>query len=1254
MSSRSGRWFSLLRSSRTSKRRCAARRRRPMRVEPLEERMLLSVSTGENADEQLGTVAPLHGVAEQSEELFSLYSANIAALASVTVQSPWATTLAQPDWTEVLEGDGSNSVTAVGVDAEGNVFVAGSTLGSQINDVAVPPSEYQGQSRGTSFVAKYSPDGQMLWLRFLDRQIGKIDDIALGSAGEVFLTGQLGGEVFLCNTASDVGSAADDQEEHDGDMFVAKLSPAGDVEWVEYAGGSGLDYAHHLVLDSDGNLIVTGRTGSEDWLGAVNEHPSPNDGCPYVAKFSAEGQLLWVRYGSAFTERVAQVATDAQGNIWVVGTTESDTLEAAINEFAGGPEGAYPATDAFVTKLTPDGQVRWSRYLGHDASETGRGMMIDASGRIFVAVSVDRSPNGEALWPTPRVVFLTELASDGSVVRATPIPGLESTGTVHLAADRAGNVWVGGIVDSTNAFWHGGEYLVGQGGEEEVLLTCVSPFGHVLWQGTIGGSGGDTLGGIALDAAGNLSVAWAAEKGTVFGNEGSDANDAGQQDDTQVVSWYQGPHRNVFVTHLSTFADLGEVQFRTLEDLSVAADSLYFTMSAARDGLLTLEATGFQQDEQVTIDLYAENPFHGPDAQPVASSQLSGDTVRLDYQVHSRDRYFVTISGNSHRFDLAIANLVQLHGTTLILRGTNGDDVFELDASASPQVTINGIAYHFDHAEVTNVQFAGRDGQDQAILRGSSDDQWVRLANGSAVLRGDHFRASVTGTEQIHVEGGGGNDRVYFVGSRWKDMFAVGPTAPENELQDAAMWSRDSDGTLRYHNSASGFSHIDAIGQGGYDQVRMYGSAVVGTHLDVVLDYVRMSIDGWAEVRAFGFEQLGAYGRRTGADRLRVWSNGYNAELTGNPHRWQLDIASFDPFPGRLRRLVSVGFQDVTVLAEAALAVDISDSGPNGADELMVNLDGRVARFGGDDYVLWSHGFTDLRVSASDPELDSFFYKGHAGDETLEFFADGPAELPAANVLALSPDGSELLQVTTEGFGAIRAVAGLGGHDAAKLHGSDSAADRFWADPFWAQMEGAGYAVRAASFDQYQGYASPEDGFHDVAILRENPITDDLLEAHPNYVRLRYGGSLDRSSYAAGFDAVISYIDSTLSDNTAEIWLTPGVDEQVDSRMETGRTVVTGGATSLDIEGYDRVTIHGNHGDADQAEVFDSNGDEHLAADGTGDPGLVTIANAALELRLRDISHVLARSSSGDDTRDVRSPELLDFLLKTTGNWRDV
>ncbi len=173
------------------------------------------------------------------------------------------------------------------------------------------------------------------------------------------------------------------------------------LTYSTYLGGSNDERANAVAVDAQGHIVVVGETYSSDFPTANAIQGEKNfGGDVFIAKLTPAGDaLVYATYlGGINWESGRGVALDAAGSAYVVGATFSQdfpTLNAAQSTFHG-------QSDSFVAKLNAAGGLVYSTYLGGLLEDYGNGIAIDGSGRAHIAghtISAD-FPTVNALQPS--------------------------------------------------------------------------------------------------------------------------------------------------------------------------------------------------------------------------------------------------------------------------------------------------------------------------------------------------------------------------------------------------------------------------------------------------------------------------------------------------------------------------------------------------------------------------------------------------------------------------------------------------------------------------------------------------------------------------------------------------------------------------------------------------------------------------------------------------------------------------------------
>lgn len=214
------------------------------------------------------------------------------------------------------------------------------------------------------FVSKLDSAGNFVWAK----RIGSNNEdtgygIALDIAGNVYVSGS-----FSTTADFDPGSGTFNLSSAGSyDAFVAKLDSGGNFTWAKRVGGTGIDIAASLALDSAGNIYTTGLFSSTnadfDPSGSVFTLASAGGTDVFIDKLDSLGNFVWAkRFGGSLADYGNGVAVDSAGNVYTTGqfslTVDFDPSGSVFNLASTG------AGDIFTTKLNSAGNFVWANRMG--------------------------------------------------------------------------------------------------------------------------------------------------------------------------------------------------------------------------------------------------------------------------------------------------------------------------------------------------------------------------------------------------------------------------------------------------------------------------------------------------------------------------------------------------------------------------------------------------------------------------------------------------------------------------------------------------------------------------------------------------------------------------------------------------------------------------------------------------------------------------------------------------------------------------
>ncbi|MCI0444724.1 SBBP repeat-containing protein, partial [bacterium] len=308
-----------------------------------------------------------------------------------------------------------------------------------------------------------------------------------------------------------------------GDGFVAKFKPDGTPVYITYLGGTYLDSAQDIAVDSAGNAYITGWTGSTDFP-TVNAFQPNYAGVwdAFVCKISSDGStLIYSSYlgGSNQEDRInagtpGSIAVDSTGAAYVTGDTQSDdfpTLNAYQPSLIG-------TSDIFITKISPSGSsLVYSTYLGGERTEATFGIAVDSTGVAYVVGDTQSFAYPTANPAQPDCVagpdgscwdaIVSVLSSDGSALVYSTYLGGNSVEYVdrafNIAVDATSTAFVTGMTGSSN-FPVMNAYQSFYGGQIDAFVTKYNSTGQMLYSTYLGGTNSEVGTSIALNTQGDF------------------------------------------------------------------------------------------------------------------------------------------------------------------------------------------------------------------------------------------------------------------------------------------------------------------------------------------------------------------------------------------------------------------------------------------------------------------------------------------------------------------------------------------------------------------------------------------------------------------------------------------------------------------------------------------------------------------------------------------------------------------------------
>jgi hypothetical protein len=269
------------------------------------------------------------------------------------------------------------------------------------------------------------------------------------------------------------------------DAFVARLDPAGQVEWAARLGGAGFDAATAVLVNGAGDAIVVGEVSGSARVGDRRLRARGRSDL-FAVSFGPDSAVRWaVAFGGSDWDAAAAAALTPDGSIAVVGT--SGQVERA--------RGGAPVDDAdvVVALIGPAGEVRWLSTFGGREWDQGFAVAAHPDGGIEVGGSF----GGTLERGGTRLVSTG--VSDGFTLRLSPagaVEGARRIGGLGADAVTALAVWPDGATAIAGHFTRRlsiGATALASGEEPHVFVTRSNPDGEPTWAVDVGSGEADTL-----------------------------------------------------------------------------------------------------------------------------------------------------------------------------------------------------------------------------------------------------------------------------------------------------------------------------------------------------------------------------------------------------------------------------------------------------------------------------------------------------------------------------------------------------------------------------------------------------------------------------------------------------------------------------------------------------------------------------------------------------------------------------------------
>ena len=551
------------------------------------------------------------------------------------------------------------------------------------------------------------------------------------------------------------------------------------LEFSTYHGGNGDDIISDLVVDSSGNIYVTGATASTNFPVANAAQSTYGGGNvdAFVSKISSDGTSIVYStyYGGSDAENdaigdpeleflAAGITINDQGEVYAVGGTVSDTDFPLVNAYQTTYGGGW--ADGYILKLNSAGNtVLFASYLGGDDGDLLTDVELDSQGNMVVvgfSSSVDFPTTTGVLQENKTGPFyhegvIAKFNTTGGIVFSTFLGGNKDDELFNIELDSSDNIYISGSTESNSSLPLLNAAQATHSGNYDMYIAKLNSTATSLLFGTYwGGSSRDEGRGLTLDSNGKIIITGDTNSTNFPTQSAYQSTKSGHRDavlvkmsDTGVVdfSTYFGSNNNEYswdieVDDQDAIYISGTTHSPNFTEVSPLTD---FTLTWTNNGSSGAEAfiSQFSNDGS-TLDFSSK--FGGDDADHAYALEVTGQGD-IYLGGHTRSYDFFTTTG-------VIQTTKNPYGDSFLVKldDGNADPVINSTAILTGEV---GVLYSYD-VEATDAD------QDTLTYALTTSPAGMTINSTSGLIQ---WTPTAAGDEDVVVEvtdGNGGSDTQSF------------------------------------------------------------------------------------------------------------------------------------------------------------------------------------------------------------------------------------------------------------------------------------------------------------------------------------------------------------------------------------------------------------------------------------------------------------------------------------------------------------
>lgn len=406
-------------------------------------------------------------------------------------------------WARGAGYTGADQALATAIDASGNVYTIGWYTSANITFGSITLTN-PGVATSDVFVTKHDAAGNAVWAKTFGGSDGEIgNSIAVDASGNVYITGWYTSTTVAMGTSTLTNTSAGSS-----DIFLAKLSSAGNILWAKNIGGTSADRCNGITLDASGNIFATGCFMSATVNFGANTLTNNGTGTNdfFISKFDANGTNLWAKSAGGNNADIGNgIAVDSLGNAYATGMFTSASINFGTSAISNSGIGTQ---EFFLVKYDGTGNAVWT-VKGNGSTED-YGNAVEVSKNAVYVTGGFNSPSlmiGTTTLSNPGAsthdVFLAKYDLNGNFAWANRSGDVDSEVGNAIDSDNLGRIFISGYFTSSSISFGGSNLTNVMAGYRDLFIAAYDASGTNVWATSVGDAFDESANSISVNSSGS-------------------------------------------------------------------------------------------------------------------------------------------------------------------------------------------------------------------------------------------------------------------------------------------------------------------------------------------------------------------------------------------------------------------------------------------------------------------------------------------------------------------------------------------------------------------------------------------------------------------------------------------------------------------------------------------------------------------------------------------------------------------------------